>query len=59
VKKVWTHGILIDRKSLKRYCVLPEEKPDDIGRQLENSPQKYVQWLALECCFCRQCLESN
>jgi hypothetical protein len=38
VKKVRTHGILIDRKSLKRDHVLTEEKLVDIGHQLENSP---------------------
>jgi hypothetical protein len=28
LKKVRTHGILIDRKLLKRNCVLTEEKLD-------------------------------
>jgi hypothetical protein len=46
VKNVRTHGILIDRKPLKRNCVLTEEKPDDIGHQLENSPRKSLQQLA-------------
>jgi hypothetical protein len=31
VKKVQTHGILTDRKLLKRNRVLTEEKLDDIG----------------------------
>jgi hypothetical protein len=39
VKKVQTHGILIDRKPLKRNRVLTEEKLA-IGRRLENSPRK-------------------
>jgi hypothetical protein len=34
VKKIGTHGILIDRKPLKRNCVLTEEKLADI--LLEN-----------------------
>jgi hypothetical protein len=37
VTKVRTHGILIDRKPLKRNRVVIEEKQDDIGNQLENS----------------------
>jgi hypothetical protein len=40
VKKVRTHDILIDTKPLKRNCVLTEEKLDDIGHRLKNSPQK-------------------
>jgi hypothetical protein len=46
VKKVRTHGILIDGKLLKRNRVLPEKKVDDIGR-LENS-QKSLRRLALQ-----------
>jgi hypothetical protein len=38
VKKVQTNRILTDREPLKRNCVLTEEKLDDIGHQLENSP---------------------
>jgi hypothetical protein len=34
VKKVRTHSILINRKPLKRNCVLTEEKLDDIGHRL-------------------------
>jgi hypothetical protein len=37
LKKVRTHGILIDRKLLKRNRVLTEGKLDDIGHRLENS----------------------
>jgi ribosomal protein L20 len=40
VNKVRTHNILIDRKPLKRYGVLTEEKLDDIGHRLENYPRK-------------------
>jgi hypothetical protein len=40
VKKVRTHGILTERKPLKRNRVLTEEKLEDIGRRLENSPRK-------------------
>jgi hypothetical protein len=40
VKKVRTHGILIDRKPLKNL--------DDIGRQLENSPRISLRRLALQ-----------
>jgi hypothetical protein len=47
VKLVWTHGILIDRKPLKNR-VLAEEKLDDLGRQLENSPWKSLRVLALQ-----------
>jgi hypothetical protein len=46
VKKVRTHGILIDRKSLKGNRVLTEEKLDDIGYRLENSPRKSLRRLA-------------
>ncbi|PNF15704.1 hypothetical protein B7P43_G12455 [Cryptotermes secundus] len=46
VKKVRTHGILIDRKPLKRNRVLTEEKLDDIGHRLENSPRKSLRRLA-------------
>jgi hypothetical protein len=42
VKKVRIHGILIERKPLKRNTVLTDEKLDDIGR-LENSPRKSLQ----------------
>jgi hypothetical protein len=38
VKKVRCHGILIDRKPLKINRVLTEEKLNDIGHRLENSP---------------------
>jgi hypothetical protein len=37
VKKVKIHGILTDRKTLKRNCILTEKKLDDIGLRLENS----------------------
>jgi hypothetical protein len=50
VKKVRIHGILIDRKPLKRSSVLTEEKLDDICDRLENSPRKSL---------CMQCVESN
>jgi hypothetical protein len=46
VKKVRTHGILIDRKPLKRNRVLTEEKLDDIGHRVENSPRKSLRRLA-------------
>jgi hypothetical protein len=46
VKKVRTHGILINRKSLKRNRVLTEEKLNDIGHRLENSPRKSLRRLA-------------
>jgi hypothetical protein len=42
VKKVQIHGILIDRKPLKRNTILTEEQLDDIDR-LENSPRKSLQ----------------
>jgi hypothetical protein len=42
MKKVQTHGILTDRKPLKRNRVLTEEKLNDISRRLENPPQKYL-----------------
>jgi hypothetical protein len=45
-----THGILIDRKRLRRNCVLTEEKLDDIGLQLENS-RKLLCQLALQTVF--------
>jgi hypothetical protein len=48
VKKVRTHGTSIDRKPLKRNCVLTEEKLDDISCQLENSPRKSLRRLALQ-----------
>jgi hypothetical protein len=48
VKKVQTHGILIDRKPLKRNHVLTEEKVDDIGLRLENPPKKSLRRLALQ-----------
>jgi hypothetical protein len=38
VKKVETHGILIDRKPIKRNSALTEEKLDYIGHLLVNSP---------------------
>jgi hypothetical protein len=60
VKKVRAHGILIDRKPLKRYIVLTEEKLDDIGYRLENSPPKFLRRLARKkWCFCRQCVDRN
>jgi hypothetical protein len=46
VKKVRTHGILIDRKPLKRNRVLTEEKLDCIGHRSENSPRKSLLQLA-------------
>jgi hypothetical protein len=46
VKKVWTDGILIDRKSLKRNRVLIEEKLDDSSHRLQNPPRKSLRWLA-------------
>jgi hypothetical protein len=51
VKEVRTHHILIDRKPLKINSVLAEEKLDDIGRRLENSPQKSLWELALQSGF--------
>jgi hypothetical protein len=48
VKKVQTHSILIETKPLQRNHVLTEEKLHDIGRCLENSPRKSLQWLALQ-----------
>jgi hypothetical protein len=60
VKKVLTHGILTDTKLLKRNRVLTEEKHDDIGHQLENSPQKSLwQLVQTKWCFCRQRVDSN
>jgi hypothetical protein len=47
-KKVQTHSILIDRNPLKVNRVLTEEKLDDIGHWLENSPWKSLQRLALQ-----------
>jgi hypothetical protein len=46
VKKVRTHGILIDRKPLKRNQVLTEEKLGDIGYRSENSPRKSLRLIA-------------
>jgi hypothetical protein len=40
VKKVRTHSILIDRRPLKINRVLAEEKLDDVGRHIDNSPRK-------------------
>jgi hypothetical protein len=51
--EVRTHGILTDRKPLKRNCVLTEEKLDAIGHRLRNSPKKSFEW------FCRQREDSN
>jgi hypothetical protein len=48
VKKVRTHGILIDRRLLKRNRVLTEKKLDDIRRILENSPRKSFWRLTLQ-----------
>jgi hypothetical protein len=48
VKKVRTHGILINRTPLKRNRVLTEEKLGDIVRRLENSPRKSLRRLALQ-----------
>jgi hypothetical protein len=45
VNKVRTHCILIDRKLLERNRVLTEEKLDDIGHRLENSPRKSLRQL--------------
>jgi hypothetical protein len=47
VKKLRNHGILIDRKPLKRNRVLSEEKLDD-SRRIENSPRKPLRRLALQ-----------
>jgi hypothetical protein len=46
VKKVRSHGILIDTEPLKRNRVLSEEKLNDNGHRLENSPRKFLQRLA-------------
>jgi hypothetical protein len=46
VKKVRTHSILVERKPLKRNHVLTEEKLNDIGWRLENSPRKSLWRLA-------------
>jgi tetrahydromethanopterin S-methyltransferase subunit G len=48
VKKVRTHGILIDRKPLRRNRVLTEEKLDDIGRRIENFAGKFFRRLAVQ-----------
>jgi hypothetical protein len=40
VKQVLTHSTLVDRNPLKINCILTEEKLDDIGHRLENSPRK-------------------
>jgi hypothetical protein len=37
-KRVGNHGILFDKRPLKRYRVLTDEKPDSMGHQLEHSP---------------------
>jgi hypothetical protein len=42
---------LIDRKPLKRNHVLTEDKLDDIGNRLENSPQKSLRRLARQSGF--------
>jgi hypothetical protein len=47
VKKVRTQGNLIERKPLKEI-VLTEEKRNNIGRRLENSPRKSLLRLALQ-----------
>jgi hypothetical protein len=46
VKKVRTHGVLIDRKPLKRSSVLTEEELHDIGHRRDNSPRKTLRRLA-------------
>jgi hypothetical protein len=46
LKKVRTHGFITDRKPLKRNRVLTEEKLDEIGLRLENSPKKSLRRLA-------------
>jgi hypothetical protein len=48
VKKVRTHGILINRKPLKRNRVLTEGELDDIDHRLENSPRKLLRRLTLQ-----------
>jgi hypothetical protein len=40
VKKVWTHGILLDRRPLKGKRAVTDEELDYIGNQIENSPWK-------------------
>jgi hypothetical protein len=50
VKKFRTHGILIDRKPLKRSHVLTEEKLDDISHRLETSPRRLLRRLAQQSC---------
>jgi hypothetical protein len=46
VKKVQTHGILIERKPLKINRVLTVEKLDDISHLIQNSPRKSLRRLA-------------
>jgi hypothetical protein len=48
VKKARTHGILIDRKTLKGNSVLTEEKFGNNCRRLENSPRKSWRRLTLQ-----------
>jgi hypothetical protein len=48
VKKIRTKGNFIDIKPLKINRDLTEEKLDDIGRRLENSPRKSLWRLALQ-----------
>jgi hypothetical protein len=51
VKKVGTHGILIDRKPLKINPVLNKEKRNEIGRQLEKFLRKSLRRLVQQCGF--------
>jgi hypothetical protein len=44
----WNPRLLINRKQLKRNRVLTEEKLDDIGSRLENSPRKSLRPLVLQ-----------
>jgi hypothetical protein len=40
VNKLWTTGLLIDKKTNHKCRVLTEEKFDDMGTRLEHTPRK-------------------
>jgi hypothetical protein len=48
INKVRSTGSLLGKKPAKKYCVLTEEKLDEIRARLEHTPQKSLRRLAQE-----------
>ena len=48
VNKCRETGSILDKKRKLKWCVLTEQKLEEIGERLENSPQKSLRRIAQE-----------